>query len=75
MAKCKSARLEIKGRSFESHQRHCIVSLSKTLILLLDTRSAQETSQHEIVDWDINRQLEQRKSIVKFVHDSVNMAY
>ena len=31
-----------KGREFETHQRYCVVSLSKTLYPLLSTGSTQE---------------------------------
>ena len=31
-----------KGRGFEPHRRHCVVSLSKTYLSLLSTGSTQE---------------------------------
>ena len=51
--------LGLKSCLFETHQRHCVVSLSKTLYPLLGTGSAQEgkkTSRQDqnIVDWDVN---------------------
>ena len=51
-----------RGCRFEPHQRHCIVSLSKTCYPLLSTGSTQEDlSRHDwtIVDWDVKNQIKQ----------------
>ena len=36
-----------RGRWFETHQKHCVVSLNKTLYPLLSTGSTQENFQHD----------------------------
>ena len=49
----------------ESHRRHCVVSLSKTHLSLLNTGSTQEDlSQHnwKTVDWDDKNQIKQNKN-------------
>ena len=49
-----------KGRGFEPHRRHCLVSLSKTQLYLLSTGSTQEDPSRrnwKIVDWDIKNQI------------------
>ena len=49
-----------KGRRFEPHRCHCVVSLSKTHLSLLSTGSTQEDpSQYnwKIVDWDVKNQI------------------
>ena len=54
------------GCEFEPHQRHCVVSLSKTFYHLLRTGSTQENpSRHnwKIVDWDVKNQIKQIKYI------------
>ena len=38
--------LRPRGRGFEPHWRHCVVSLSKTHLSLLSTGSTQEDSFH-----------------------------
>ena len=51
-----------RGRGFEPHRRHCVVSLSKTHLSLLSTGSTQkDLSQHnwKIVDWDVKNQIKQ----------------
>ena len=52
--------LGLKGCWFEPHlwRSHCVVSLSKTLFLLLSTGAAQEDSSghdRKIVDWDTSK--------------------
>ena len=54
-----------RGRRFEPHRRHCVVSLSKTHLSLLSTGSTQEDpSRHncKIVDLDVKTQIKQKKS-------------
>ena len=49
------------------HQRHCVVSLSKTHLSLLGTGSTQEDLSHhncKIVDWGVKNQVKQTKLIV-----------
>ena len=53
--------LGLKGHECETHRRHCVVSLSKTLYHLLGTGSTQEDrkmSRHDgkVVDWDLKHQ-------------------
>ena len=35
-----------RGRGFEPHRRHCVMSLSKTYLSLLSTGSTQEDPSH-----------------------------
>ena len=59
--------LKLKGWGFNPHQRHWIVSFSKTLNPLLNTSSTEEDpSQHDWIffDWDIKNQNTQNKRIV-----------
>ena len=56
---------------------HCVVSLSKTLYLLLSTGSTQEDpSRHDckIVDWEIKNQNEQTRSEV-FSNEGKSVLY
>ena len=53
-----------RGRRFQYHQPHCVVSLNKTHLLLLSTGSTQEDpSPHSwnIVVWDVKNQNKQTK--------------
>ena len=43
-----------KGGEFETHQRHCVVSLSKTLYSLLSTKCPNMNEKS--VDWDVKHQ-------------------
>ena len=56
-----------KGHEFESHWRHCVMSLSKTFYPPCFTRSSQEArklSKHDgkIADWDVKHQ--QKKTFI-----------
>ena len=51
-----------KGRLFETHKSHCVVSLDKTLDPLLRNGSTKEDRQ-EIVDWDVKHQHNQTKQM------------
>ena len=49
-----------KGRGFEPHRRHCVVSLSKTHLSLHSIGSTQKDlsrRKRKIVDWDVNNQI------------------
>ena len=51
-----------KGRGFETHRRHCVVSLSKTQLSLLSIGSTQEDPSRrnwKIVDWDVKNKIKQ----------------
>ena len=53
-----------RGRGFDIHRRHCLVSLSKTYLSLLSTVSTHEDpSRHnwKNVDWDVNNQSNKTK--------------
>ena len=45
-----------KCHKFETHQYHCVVSLSKTLYPLLSTGSTQEDRKASQHDWDLKHQ-------------------
>ena len=48
----------LRGRIFEPHRRHCVVSLSKTHLSLLITGSTQQNPSRynwKIVDWDVKK--------------------
>ena len=56
--------LRSRGCRFEPHQRHCVVSLSKTPYLFR-TGSTQEDpfwQNWKIVDWDVKNQIKQNKT-------------
>ena len=56
--------LRPKGRGFEPHRRHWVVSLSKTQLSLLSTGSTQEDPSQrnwKIVDWDVKNQTKQKQ--------------
>ena len=62
-----------KGRRFEPHKRHYIVSLSKTHLSLLSSGSTQEDpSRHnlKIVDWDVKNQIKQKSNSLFFRFDA-----
>ena len=51
----------LRGHWFKTQQRHCILSLSKTLYPLFSTGSTQEKSYHDgkIVGWDVKHEHKQ----------------
>ena len=70
---CRVLDLRLRGRRFEPHWCHCVVSLSKTHLSLLITGSTQEDlSWHnwKIVDWDVKNQINQS---IKVGHNLVNL--
>ena len=60
--------LRPKGRGFQPHRHHCVVSLRKTHLSLVSTGSTQEDpSQHNCksVEWDVKDQI---KFLAKFLN-------
>ena len=54
----------LRAHRFKSHQRHCVVSLSKMLNPLLITVLTQETSHYlKIVDRNLKHQLKQMSNL------------
>ena len=67
--------MRLKGRWFETHRRHCVVSLNKILYPLFSTGSTQEGRKSsrldcKIVDWDVKHQHNQSLNAVKPVLSS-----
>ena len=53
-----------RGCRFDPHRQHCIVSLSKTLILclvLVQPKKTHPDMTEKNVDWDIKNQIKQKK--------------
>ena len=60
--------LKSRGCRFKPHQRHCVMSLSKTLFPLLSTSSTHvdpSLQDWKIVDWDVKNQNKQNRSFFK----------
>ena len=58
------------GRGFEPHRRHCVVSLSKPHLSVLNTGSTQEDpSRHnrKIVDWDVKNHIKHTKQLNRII--------
>ena len=63
--------LRPKGRGFEPHLCHCIVSLSKTPLSSLSTGSTQEDpSRNNLInfDWDVKKQIKKSTLESKAFH-------
>ena len=57
----------LSGRGVEHQQRHCVVSLSKTHLSMLNTGSTQEDpSRHnwKTVDWSVKNQIKQTRNTI-----------
>ena len=61
------------GCGFEPHQRHYVVSLSKTLTLILGSTQS-DTSRHNwnIVDWDVKNEIKSNHTMLFYLRRKVH---
>ena len=65
-----------RGRGFEPHWLHYVVSLSKTHLSLLSTQEEPSLLIWKIVDWDLKKQIKQTKTLsLRFVRGLWHFSY